>query len=116
MLEPQEWALLSRYVNKISLSTKLHYFQYRLMNKKIVTNIHRSKWDKNLPPKCYFCQKNNETTLHLFYECKVVNKLWLNLQRWCKSILQLSLCFVVVVSSFQSMNAFSETGYPAFYR
>ena len=25
-------------------------------------------------------------------------------------------CYVVVVSSFQLTNAFSETGYPAFYR
>ena len=25
-------------------------------------------------------------------------------------------CFVVVVSSFQLLNAFSETGYPAFYQ
>ena len=34
----------------------------------------------------------------------------------CQSPVCDTFCFVVVVGSFQLMNAFSETGYPAFYR
>ena len=42
-LSKLEWSKLMRYVNSITLSTKLRYFQYRLLNRKIMTNYKRNK-------------------------------------------------------------------------
>ena len=40
-------------------------------------------------PLCHFCREQNETPIHLFYNCKVTLDCWTNLQAWLRLILNL---------------------------
>ena len=72
------------YVKTMCLtnSTKLRFFQYRLINGYILTNVRVSKWDPQVDPKCTFCHQQDETLLHLFVECVKVNHILKLLKRW----------------------------------
>ena len=73
---------------KISLDTKLRYFQYRLLSCKLVTNSLRHRWDNTVSPLCYFCKEKEEVVMHILYECKIVKKLWSHVEKWLKYILK----------------------------
>lgn len=90
-LTTNEWSDLFTYIQKVTLSTKLRYFQYRLIHRKITTNWNRSKWDKSVRPVCVFCKDVVETQLHIFWECAKIQKLWENLMRWMKHMLKMDL-------------------------
>ena len=67
------------YVN-IS-ATKLRYFQYRVINKYITTNVRRSKWSE-VSPKCSFCCRQWETVHLLLWSCPVTQGFWKALKIW----------------------------------
>ena len=77
-----EWSEAYVYVNRITKSTKLQYLHFRIMNKKLTTNVKRSKWDKNVSPLCTFCLSVKETILHIYVECPQVKRLWAALKKW----------------------------------
>ena len=52
-------------------STKYRFFQYRVLSKKLITNVTRNKWDKDISPRCVYCKQKYETIVHLFCECEV---------------------------------------------
>ena len=66
-----EWATM--YINTMSLtkSTRLRFFQYRLLNRGLVTNVLRSKWDPNVSSLCTYCSHALETVMHLLWFCPV---------------------------------------------
>ena len=47
-IDEATWARLYPEVMTYTKSTRLRYFQYRLLNKRLVTNVHRAKWDKQV--------------------------------------------------------------------
>ena len=49
------------------------------------------KFEKVTSPQCFFCKLQDETTMHLFYDCLIVKKLWNKL----KSILSNNLNFPI---------------------
>ena len=71
-----EWEKIRYNTFKITLITKLRYFQYRMLSSKIVTNVHRAKWDQNISANCTICQEEKETVPHLFWFCKKINQIW----------------------------------------
>ena len=83
-LDKDEWAKLYTQTFSYTISTKLRYFQYRVLNRIVTTNVKRSKWDNTVSPKCFFCNDKAETMLHIFYECKVTTKIREALERWLK--------------------------------
>ena len=80
----KNWNEAYSKVMKITNCTKLRFFQYRLMNKYIITNYHVNRWNSSVSDKCTFCKEEVETYSHLFVTCKIVMKLWNNLKRWLK--------------------------------
>ena len=78
----KKWLNLYKETKKLTLCTKLRFFQYRLMNNYLITNCRMSKWSKNVSPLCTFCQKEDETVIHLLCLCPMVKKLWEALKRW----------------------------------
>ena len=42
-------------------------------------------------PKCIFCEKEDETILHLFFECRYVHELLLSLADWINSSTDLKI-------------------------
>lgn len=71
-------------IKQITTSTKLRYFQYRILTRALLLNIHVCKWDNNVSNLCTFCNGKKETTLHLLIECSLVSRLWKAIQKWCK--------------------------------
>ena len=79
----KRWRNIITDVYTISNCTKLRWFQFRLLNHILTTNLQRSKWNTEISPKCVFCQKEDESIIHLFVTCEVVKKaIWLPLNKW----------------------------------
>ena len=61
---------------------KYRSFQYRLLQRGLITNIQLNKWsliDNNL---CTFCKRYKETVTHLICECEIVQKLCCEVYEW----------------------------------
>ena len=79
----KRWSEVYRKTMRLTLCTKLRFFQYRLLNGYLLTNDRVSKWDKEVTPYCQFCGNDNiETPYHIFVRCTVVKRFWECLKRW----------------------------------
>ena len=72
-------------------STRLQYFQYKLLTKKLKINIDRSKYDPKFMDRCTFCNHSPKSVLHLMLECTKVAKLWKLLARWLTYMLKIDV-------------------------
>ena len=61
---------------KLTNVTKYRSFQYRLMQRGIVTNVHLKKWKIKECEMCSFCGLEKETLCHLFANCREVVDMW----------------------------------------
>ena len=59
---------------------KLRSFQFRLLHRAIITNIQLAKWGMKESNKCTFCEKSEETYMHLFVMCDYVQELWIKVE------------------------------------
>ena len=59
---------------------KFRSFQYRLLHRAIITNVHLFYYGIVENKQCTFCQDEQETYLHLFIYCKKVKDLWLKVE------------------------------------
>ena len=62
-LEEDEWGRIRLQPFIVTLSTKLRFFQFRLLSNRLTTNIMRNKWDKNITVNCAFCNTNKGNCL-----------------------------------------------------
>lgn len=85
------WSKLHLHINSITECTKLRFFQYKLLNKYIITNVRRNKMDKNVSAKCGFCGLVNETIKHLYADCSIVKKFLFSVKKWLKYIVKIDL-------------------------
>ena len=76
-ISPDQRRRIQNNTYDLTLLTKLRYFQYRVINKRLTTNLLRSRWYENVPPHCTFCRTTHETIIHLLYECRHVSIIWL---------------------------------------
>ena len=83
------WEQIFRLTKTLTNCTKLQFLQYRINHRVLVTNSLRHKWDSSISPLCTFCQKSNETILHIFVECEKVVQVWKMLSKWLKHF-----CFI----------------------
>ena len=67
-------------INKVTNVPKLRSFQYRLLHRAIITNIHLNRWGKIESDGCSFCHKSSESYSHLFATCTSVVELWEKVQ------------------------------------
>ena len=89
-VDREQWRQIRLSGYKISLSTNLKNFQYKILSKKLITNVIRHKWNPEVTPKCY-CEQAKETTLHLMLECTKVRKFWETLNRWLQNMCNLNI-------------------------
>ena len=61
---------------KVTNVTKYRSFQYRLLQRALVTNIQLEKWNIIQSNLCHFCQQETETVPHLLWNCHIVQQLW----------------------------------------
>ena len=83
-----------KHYNKIIASVKeikLKDFQFKVINKILVTKsfLYRiNKTDNNI---CEYCNQQTETIYHLFVECEIVKQFWNELQLWLNTHSTLTL-------------------------
>ena len=70
-----EFGKLHLDIFRITNIPKYRSFQYRLLQRGLVTNVHLFKWQMRQDELCTFCRTEVESMVHLFFECKVVKSL-----------------------------------------
>ena len=103
-----EWKEHFVHLGHITKSTKLRFFQYRLSNRKLVTNMLRHKWDNRVDKHCTFCQIRQRTVLHLIWTCPIVQSFWKQIQRWLNYMLQIQLHLnpkIVLLNGYEGSEA-----------
>ena len=55
---------------------KYRSFQYRLLHRAVITNVHLCKWRRISNNLCSLCNVAKESYSHLFYECTHIRYLW----------------------------------------
>ena len=63
-------------IYKITNSTKLRSFQYRFLQKALVTNAHLTRYKIKPNNWCSLCEISKETIFHLFFDCVIVKTFW----------------------------------------
>ena len=61
---------------KVTNVPKYRSFQYRLMQRSLVTNMDLERWNMVESNLCTFCAQTEETVLHLMWYCSQVQELW----------------------------------------
>ena len=82
-LEEKDWYDILTFPFRFVSATKLRYFQYRVVNKYLTTNVKRSKY-KDISNKCTFGCMAAETVIHLLWECGKVQAIWKAFHIWLK--------------------------------
>ena len=72
----EEFANLHMDIYRTTNVPKYRSFQYRLLQRGLVTNVHLHKWNMIPNSMCTYCQSEVETVCHLFVECPMVRTLW----------------------------------------
>lgn len=107
-LVQKDMQLLFKKINKITVSTKLRYFQYRILSKSLTTNVRVSKYNKEVKAVCSFCEEKAETIVHLFFECKFIQRIWKAVTKWLKYFhgteVKLDMC-TCILNNFKGRNA-----------
>ena len=98
--DENEWQKIRVHAFKIVTVVKYGVFQFKLLSKKLVTNVNRNRWNNEISPKCYYCQKEKETTIHLIWECQKVNSFWQGVIKWIEYVLKIkckwNLCTIII--------------------
>ena len=81
-IKDETWNNMYYEVKQLTNATKLHFFQYRIINRYLVTNVKLAMWIPAANKRCTFCNDFDETILHLLVTCKKVQCLWGNLAQW----------------------------------
>ena len=70
------------HLNRYSLTNvpRLRSFEYKILQRSVVTNSTLFKW-KLIPSNlCTFCKEEPETLIHLFCTCPIVVQLWMDIK------------------------------------
>ena len=83
-----QFEALHKNIYKVTNVAKYRSFQYRLLQRGLVTNIQLKLWNISDTDLCYFCNQERETVSHMMYSCPVVRDLWTQMEgifnQYCK--------------------------------
>jgi len=86
-----DWYKVCAYNWKCTQEVKLRWFQFRLLNRILCTNPLLVKIGKSDDPKCTFCNEEDESIVHLFWDCNFTHKYWMDFQNWVNNNLNINL-------------------------
>ena len=72
--------------HNVASETYVWSFQYRLLNYILFTNNKLFKIGLSLTDQCTFCNLNEETLYHLFFECSRVQAFWECFVDWWRDV------------------------------
>ena len=61
---------------------KYRSFQYRLMQRALITNVQLHRWNKKDDDSCSFCGEEPESYPHLFILCKLIQPMWVQIEQF----------------------------------
>ena len=79
-----EYAKEHANLYRVTNIPKYRSFQYRLLQRALITNVQLYKWKIVESPLCSFCGEYDETTIHMLWECKEVYPLWQRVVQFIK--------------------------------
>ena len=71
-------------LRKDFVPVKLQTFHWKFINRALPYNGFLFKIITLSSPLCSFCKEQDETFIHLFWDCTLVKQLWDKLIQWCK--------------------------------
>ena len=83
-----DWEKICLMPRKVTVDTFTRIFQYKIINNILYLNKKLHIFKKVYSPLCSFCKSNDETTLHIFFECTVTQNLWGQLCLFCRKKLK----------------------------
>ena len=72
----EAWLSSFYFLKRTNSDTKLRWLQYRILHYIITTNRSVSKFIPGQDSNCTFCGAYSKTIIHLFWECKFVQRFW----------------------------------------
>ena len=96
-------------IYKVTNEAKYRSFQYRLLQRGLVTNIQLYKWKITTTELCSFCSEEKETIIHLMYHCKIVQELWGKIikmlqEKFSNQVMDISPTAIIFNKVFKQVN------------
>ena len=79
-----EWKEIYLLPSKVSIDTNLRMFQYKILSNILYINKQLFIFNKKDTKLCSYYRLQDETTNHIFVECKFAIKLWRDLKNYCQ--------------------------------
>ena len=80
--ETIDWKTAYKLPFQCTKISKLLVFQFKLLHRRLATNNFFKKINLNDNDLCSFCQLEEETLIHLFWNCTVTSSFWDNFKQW----------------------------------
>jgi len=80
-LSPKFWNNAFIAARRTTKESKLQMLQYKILHRIIPCNRYLFQINVKPSPYCNLCQEL-DTVEHMFFECKTINELWINLSDW----------------------------------
>ena len=84
-----EWSQIYLIPHSTSIDMKTRIFLFKILNNILYLNARLYKIGIVSSSKCSLCSESNETTTHLFFECRMSASLWLAIQNHVQNNLYL---------------------------
>ena len=78
------WEEIFKQIHQSTQETKLKWFAYKIIYRIIPTNRHLFLLKIKGNPMCDFCKENEQTIIHLFWQCEHVSRFWARLETLIK--------------------------------
>ena len=65
------------------VSIKLRSFYFKYINRGFIFNARHSVWKSDCSKECNMCNIDPETYVHVFWECPLIQPLWVEFIKWC---------------------------------
>ena len=81
-----DWPEIYSLPHRVTSDTKMREFQFKLLNKYLVTNVFLYKIGVVSSPVCSFCGKENESLEHILINCNYTKEFWAEVIKWLRSL------------------------------
>ena len=78
----EEWTTIYQMPHTLSISNKAKELHYKIVHGYVATNRLLHKMNIIDSDICDFCDQQEQTPCHLFYECRLVKEFWASVQSW----------------------------------
>jgi len=89
-IQEDSWKDYHIMIRKAAMCSILRSFQYQILQRALVTNVFLHKYNIKDSDRCYFCGNHAETLDHLFYDCILIQDLWLDINNTLSPYIDIS--------------------------